>query len=71
MQEARHFVRRGNVADIYEGKRRVYKLKAHHETTFRDAWATDPPVLCHISRIAFDIEVERVDPITLETKSEG
>lgn len=51
--------------DVFEGRRRIYQLKAHHTTTFREAWATqDPPVLCDITRRPFDIEVEEVDPLT-------
>ena len=57
--------------DVFEGRRQIYKLKAHHTTTFREAWATqDPPVLCDITRRPFDVEVEEIDPLTGEVKLE-
>ena len=60
-----------NLWDVFEGRRRIYRLKAHHTTTFREAWATqDPPVLCDITRRPFDIEVEEIDPLTGEVKRE-
>ena len=57
--------------DVFEGRRRIYQLKAHHTTTFKEAWATqNPPVLCDITRRAFDIETEEIDPLTGEIKQE-
>jgi len=57
--------------DVFEGRRRIYQLKPHHTTTFREAWATqDPPVLCDITRRPFDVEVEEVDPLTGEVRLE-
>ena len=43
---------------LFEGRKQVYRLRAHHVTTFRDAWATEPPVLCKINRIGFEVVTE-------------
>ena len=57
--------------DVFEGRRSIYKLKAHHTTTFREACATqNPPVLCDITRRPFDVEVEEIDPLTGHVKLE-
>ena len=62
-----------NSWDIFEGRQRIYELKAHHTTTFREAWASEnnPPVLCDITRRPFDIETEEIDPFTGEKKRSG
>ena len=54
--------------DIFGGRKRVFQLKAHHTTTFREAWSTenDPPVLCDITRRPFDIAVEEIAALTGE-----
>lgn len=70
VREAVRRKRRGDALDVFEGRETVYKLKAHHETTFGDAWATEPPVLCHIARLPFDIDLERIDAVTGEMKGE-
>ena len=58
--------------DIFEGRQRIYVLKPHHATTFREAWAeSNPPVLCDITRRPFDIVVEEIDPFTGELKKMG
>ena len=60
-----------NLWDVFEGREYIYQLKAHHTTTFREAWATqNPPVLCDITRRPFDIEVEEIDPLTGDIKRE-
>ena len=61
--------------DIFEGKRHLYRLKAHHATTFREAWAAptqgELPVLCDITRRPFDIETEEIDPLTGEFEGDS
>ena len=56
--------------DVFEGRRQIYQLKAHHTTSFREAWTnpTFPPVLCDITRRPFDVETEEIDPLTGEVK---
>ena len=54
--------------DVFEGRRQIYRLKAHHSTSFRRAWTENPPVLCDITRRAFDVETEEVDQVTGEIK---
>jgi hypothetical protein len=47
--------------NTYEGIKQCVKLKPHWETTFREAWdEEDPPVLCKISRIPFDVELTEI-----------
>ena len=39
-------------------KRRLLRLRAHHITTFGDAWNQErPSPLCQISRLAFDLDL--------------
>jgi len=45
-----------NIIDVYEGTKKLVKLKADYEdTTFKDAW--DEGVLCHLSRDVIDVDV--------------
>ena len=53
--------------DIYEGQRHYYRLKAHHITTFRQAWDEEnPSPLCKVSRRTFEISLSEVDALTGE-----
>lgn len=53
--------------DIYEGQRHYYRLKAHHVTTFRQAWDEEKPSpLCKVSRRTFEINLSEVDALTGE-----
>ena len=53
--------------DIYEGQRHYYRLKAHHITTFRQAWDEEnPSPLCKVSRRTFEISLSKVDALTGE-----
>lgn len=45
--------------DVYADSKRVLRLKAHHETPFKDAWAEQ--ALCDISHIPFDVDLSRVE----------
>ena len=55
------------LVDIYEGNRNVYRLKAHHVTTFRQAWdEEDPSPLCKISRQTFEVNLTEVKGLTGE-----
>jgi hypothetical protein len=47
-----------NWKEQWLGGRDLYKLKAHHTTTFKEAWDEKPSPLCHLSREIIDIEVE-------------
>ena len=44
-------------AHVYtlQGRKMVYRLEAHHVTTFQQAWQES--VLCHVSREAFDVDL--------------
>jgi hypothetical protein len=47
--------------DVMEGQRQQIELVAHHRTTFREAWdAEDPPALCKVGRLPFDLELTNV-----------
>jgi hypothetical protein len=46
-----------NRIDVWMGSRRLVRLKAHHETTFKEAWNEDPSPLCHLNREVIDTEV--------------
>jgi hypothetical protein len=47
-----------NWRERWIGGRELYKLTAHHTTTFKDAWDENPSPLCHLSREIIDIEVD-------------
>jgi superfamily II DNA or RNA helicase len=46
-----------NRIDVWDGARQLVRLKAHHETTFKEAWDEDPSPLCFLSREIVDMEV--------------
>ena len=57
--------------ELFKGQKYSYQLRAHHITTFQEAWAvSNPPVLCNISRRPFDIEVDVQDALTGEVLDE-
>lgn len=43
--------------DVKTGKKYILKLKAHHETSFKEAWRADPAIIMHMSRFPFDVKV--------------
>jgi len=45
--------------EINAGVKQFFRLIAHHKTTFLDAWTEDPSPLCSISRVPFDVEIEK------------
>lgn len=50
-----------NVIADYAGTRKQVRLIAHHETTFRNAWdQEDPPPICKIGRVPFDVELNKI-----------
>lgn len=42
--------------DLYEGKKKQVRIKAHCEVTFKDAWDETPSPLCTLSRDCIDVE---------------
>lgn len=40
------------------GRRVQIRIKAHHETTFREAWDESPSPLCHLNRLVVDVDLE-------------
>lgn len=48
---------KNNLIEEWRGAREVVKLKAHHITTFKEAWDEKPSPLCHLSREVIDIDV--------------
>lgn len=62
-QDNGDFKRRIN---IIAGNRVGIKIRAHHETTFAEAWAETPSSLCKLNRLVVDVEL--VDD---EGKSKG
>lgn len=43
------------------GRRVQIRIKAHHETTFREAWDESPSPLCHLNRLVVDVDLEDED----------
>lgn len=60
--------------DVFQGQREVYRLEAHHITTFRDAWDEDTPEnpspLCKVMRRPFEIDLTKLD-IDADIKSQA
>lgn len=48
--------------DVLEGVKHRVELVAHYEVTFRDAWDEKPSPLCKITRVPFDVRLERILP---------
>jgi superfamily II DNA or RNA helicase len=46
--------------DLYKGIESLYLLDADHETTFKTAWAEDPPPLCHLTREKIEVDLEEL-----------
>lgn len=40
------------------GRRVQIRIKANHETTFRQAWDESPSPLCHLNRLVVDVDLE-------------
>lgn len=40
------------------GRRVQIRIKANHETTFREAWDESPSPLCHLNRLVVDVDLE-------------
>jgi hypothetical protein len=40
------------------GRRVQIRIKANHETTFREAWDEVPSPLCHLNRLVVDVDLE-------------
>jgi hypothetical protein len=40
------------------GRRVQIRIKANHETTFREAWGEIPSPLCHLNRLVVDVDLE-------------
>jgi hypothetical protein len=51
------------IVDVYGGTSQTLKLRAHHTTTFKQAWAEEPRPLCRISRLPFDVELKDVTDV--------
>lgn len=43
------------------GRRVQIRIKANHETTFREAWDESPSPLCHLNRLVVDVDLEDED----------
>lgn len=43
------------------GRRVQVRIKANHETTFREAWDESPSPLCHLNRLVVDVDLEDED----------
>lgn len=41
--------------DEYESVRKIVRLRAHHETTFREAWDEVPAPICKLGPVWFDV----------------
>jgi hypothetical protein len=47
--------------DVYKGQDVETFIRAHHETTFAQAWAEHPSVLCKVTFSAFDVYLSDTD----------
>ena len=55
------------VVDIYEGEKSILRIVPDWETTLREAWDVEnPPSLCKMTRLAYDIDLTSFDMITGE-----
>jgi hypothetical protein len=54
MQESGEIKRR---VDELSGRSTTLRLKAHHETTFAEAWDENPSPLCHLNRLVVDCDL--------------
>ncbi|MDP9363251.1 MAG: hypothetical protein M3Q10_03285 [Chloroflexota bacterium] len=52
--------RQRRYVDTYAGTSRLVRLKAHHETTFKEAWDEHPSPLCKLSRVPYDVAMTEV-----------
>ena len=52
--------RRGDGGRRYEGTRTTFRLKAHHITSFRDAWLERPSPLCKITLQTFTVDLDDI-----------
>lgn len=43
------------------GRRVQVRIRANHETTFREAWDESPSPLCHLNRLVVDVDLEDED----------
>ncbi len=43
------------------GRRVQVRIKANHETTFREAWDESPSPLCHLNRLVVNVDLEDED----------
>jgi hypothetical protein len=43
------------------GRRVQIRIKANHETTFREAWDESPSPLCHLNRLVVNVDLEDED----------
>jgi hypothetical protein len=50
-----------NTVNVYDGIKKLVRLKADHETTFQEAWEERPSPLCRLSREAIDAEIAMPD----------
>jgi hypothetical protein len=55
-----HLIRIHELAGIRE----YVRLLPDHETTFRQAWDEKPSPICKISRVPFDVHLDKLDPQT-------
>jgi hypothetical protein len=52
------------------GRRVQIRIKANHETTFREAWDESPSPLCHLNRLVVDVDLEDEDGNSIGKLSE-
>lgn len=55
---------------VEEGIAQYYKLEADYEVTFRQVWdEEDPPVLCRINKVPFEVTLNQIDGVTEDIKA--
>ena len=55
---------------IEEGVAQYYELEADYAVSFRQVWdEEDPPVLCKINKVPFEVTLNQIDGVTEDIKA--